>query len=347
MAAASLAGKHARVDKQDGLHRVNFTRDLRQIADLIEICFAQQMDTGGRAAVNEMRAVSYLGPLLAVFSWLDRISPGIGTGYVWRANGKVVGNVSLYRAGMHPEFGEGWLIANVAVHPDYRRQGIAQAMMEASIELTRREHGRWIALEVDASNSGARTLYERLHFQTYETLSQWECVGYYGNTSAIIDPHWMVLLRMPGETAEEMNLVLRRARRGAMAWTHPIDRHQIYDSLFDSFLSFLAATPKEHWLLSDSNNPARILGALWIESYGMRSVRISHFLDPDVTDPRGRTALLDSFFGQDSYQGWTLKLETLADDPAVENLLLSRNFRKLRSLTQMRLMLHDHSRDGM
>jgi GNAT superfamily N-acetyltransferase len=341
VAAASLVNKQASTSKNEGLQQVDFIRDLRQIADLIEICFADHMDTGGRAAVNEMRAVSYLGPFLILLSWLDRISPGIGTGYVWRVDNKVVGNVSMYRAGYHPDLGEGWLIANVAVHPDYRRQGIAEAMMKAAVAHAYRHHARWATLEVDAKNVGARALYEKLDFTTYETLSQWECIGYYGETQALPDPRWLVLLRVPGEAAQEMDLILHRARVGAMAWTHPIDRSQIYDGVFDSLLAVISASPKEHWLLSDHMNPAHLLGVLWIEALGMRSVRISQFLDPDLLDAGGRRALLEHLLNMNAYHGWSIRIETPADDVPVENLLLSRNFRRLRSLTQMRLMLNN------
>src|SRR5512139_386851 len=104
--AAALAQRRP-TKRDDGLQPTSFPRDLGQIAELIELCFASQMDTGGRSAVSEMKAISKLGPLVWLLALIDRYVAGLGTGFVWRINGKVVGNVSLYRAGSHPYLGPG------------------------------------------------------------------------------------------------------------------------------------------------------------------------------------------------------------------------------------------------
>ena len=55
-------------------------------------------------------------------------------------------------------------ICNVAVLPEFRRQGIAVRLMRAQIDLARRAGMSEITLEVRSSNSPARALYERLGF---------------------------------------------------------------------------------------------------------------------------------------------------------------------------------------
>ena len=53
---------------------------------------------------------------------------------------------------------------NVAVHPDYRRKGIAEALVNGLVEELKRKESRCLTLEVRASNVPAIALYEKLGF---------------------------------------------------------------------------------------------------------------------------------------------------------------------------------------
>jgi len=53
---------------------------------------------------------------------------------------------------------------NVAVHPDYRRQGIAEKLCMALVEALKGRGNHSLTLEVRASNEPARKLYEKLGF---------------------------------------------------------------------------------------------------------------------------------------------------------------------------------------
>ena len=56
-------------------------------------------------------------------------------------------------------------IHNVAVHPRYRRQGVARAMLGDIIESATKKDFRRITLEVRRSNDAAQTLYRSLGFE--------------------------------------------------------------------------------------------------------------------------------------------------------------------------------------
>ena len=53
---------------------------------------------------------------------------------------------------------------NIAVHPDYRRQGIAEALVLALVSRLKSEGNYQLTLEVRASNTPAQRLYEKLGF---------------------------------------------------------------------------------------------------------------------------------------------------------------------------------------
>ena len=59
---------------------------------------------------------------------------------------------------------DAWHIMNIAVSPDFRRRGIATALLERLFELTDDRSRRGYTLEVRVTNSGAIRLYERLGF---------------------------------------------------------------------------------------------------------------------------------------------------------------------------------------
>ena len=53
---------------------------------------------------------------------------------------------------------------NIAVHPEYRRRGIAEALIDALVNALREKGSRALSLEVRASNDPAIALYEKLGF---------------------------------------------------------------------------------------------------------------------------------------------------------------------------------------
>ncbi len=54
---------------------------------------------------------------------------------------------------------------NIAVHPDFRRRGLAQELITALIAALRERGSRCLTLEVRTSNAPAKGLYEKMGFQ--------------------------------------------------------------------------------------------------------------------------------------------------------------------------------------
>ena len=55
-------------------------------------------------------------------------------------------------------------ILNLAVHPGFRRQGIATVLMKDALDTLEKKGCRFLYLEVRVSNLAARTFYERFGF---------------------------------------------------------------------------------------------------------------------------------------------------------------------------------------
>ncbi len=67
---------------------------------------------------------------------------------------------------------ESWaIITRLIVSESQRRQGLALLLMQAAIGVSRYEGANKICLQVDRSNIGAQTLYEKLGFRVHHTYS--------------------------------------------------------------------------------------------------------------------------------------------------------------------------------
>lgn len=145
-------------------------RDLLAVADLIELCFAERLDADGHRYIRQMRAAAKNRLTLGI---AGRVSPSL-IGYVWDEGGRIVGNLSLL-----PIFAVGrrsYLIANVAVHPDYRRRGIANSLTEAALQYARKRGASSVWLQVNQENPGAIHLYQSFGFVERARRTTWHSV---------------------------------------------------------------------------------------------------------------------------------------------------------------------------
>ena len=108
-----------------------------QIADLEKICFSDPW--------SEKSVASELENKLAF--WLVAVEGNRVAGYI--GSQTVMDETDMM---------------NVAVHPDFRRQGIAEALVNGLVEHLKTMGSHCLTLEVRASNAPAIALYEKLGF---------------------------------------------------------------------------------------------------------------------------------------------------------------------------------------
>jgi GNAT superfamily N-acetyltransferase len=81
-------------------------------------------------------------------------------------NNQIAGTVTFYPQGTNNGWPEGWAgIRLLAVHPDYRGQGISRALMEECIRRCRERGIKTIGLHTTSLMKIAREMYERMGFK--------------------------------------------------------------------------------------------------------------------------------------------------------------------------------------
>lgn len=166
------------------IRRFEARRDLGRVADLIEICFADTLDPDGARYIQRMRSAAGDPNMLRWASisaeWGNRTMGG----YVWEEDGLLVGNLSLIPYSVHGK--RRYLIANVAVHPEYRRRGIARQLTSQAITFCRQQGIPEVWLHVREENDPAVSLYRSLNFIERARRTTWHSQSDYarGETPA-------------------------------------------------------------------------------------------------------------------------------------------------------------------
>ncbi len=142
------------------------------MAKLLRIAFQDELGQREVAWLQEMETLGALSPLAWFVGQVSNALGGVLTGFVWEENGRIVGNVTISRLSA-----DNWLISNVAVHPDYRRRGVARRLMEAALDWIRDRDARWVLLQVRHDNVAAKTLYLDLGFVVVDTTMEMRCWG--------------------------------------------------------------------------------------------------------------------------------------------------------------------------
>ncbi|MDX1377337.1 MAG: GNAT family N-acetyltransferase [Anaerolineales bacterium] len=157
--------------KHPNMRPMSMFRDLPAVADLIELCFADSMDRDGRRYIADMRRASHDNSFL---KWASNMTENASlplTGFVWEENERIIGNASLI-----PFRDRGkriYLIANIAVHPDFRRRGIGRILTQRAMQYGWDKRSSALWLHVRDDNPGAIKLYEDLGFQEVVRRTTW------------------------------------------------------------------------------------------------------------------------------------------------------------------------------
>ncbi len=220
-------------------------RDLLEVADLIELCFINNMDSEGRDYVRYIRRVAQNSSLIRwVPGAAERVSLPLH-GYVWEEDGQIIGNLTLI-----PFFYRGhwlYLIANVGVHPDFRGQGIGRALTVRALEHIRDHHVHEAWLQVRDDNPIAINLYRSLGFVERVRRTTWQ-----GNSSPARDEkeppdsRIRIMPRQSGEW-EVQSRWLELTYPPEVSWNLSFDWRRLRPGLVRALGAWINGELFQHW----------------------------------------------------------------------------------------------------
>lgn len=228
-------------------------RDGHAVSRLLELCFNVEGESSRSSPFS----------LEGVRQQLERWAQGpfLPGGYIWEEDGKVVGNVSLIR--LNYQGRSIMLIANVAVHPDFRRRGIAHALMEQAIQSARERQGGEIWLQVRAENEGALRLYMQLKFTIQARRTVW-----YAKTTSQIPASFAFQTRaLPRSLWPLVRQWLERLHPSHLGWYHDWDWDQARPGWGMTLWRWILGIQSFQWISIGNGEPQAAL--LWFPS--MRS----------------------------------------------------------------------------
>jgi len=315
-----------------GLRPINLSRDLPQVVELLNVAFRPAMQAEGRAP-GMTRLSAHPGWVARWQQWRQGVVPG----FVWEENGRIVGNVSLLPTRRLGRF----IVANVAVHPDYRRRGIARALMEAVLDTVESHGAQVVVLQVRHDNDGAIRLYRSLGFYVVGSMTSWEAsyaqvrllpLEVSGRRPDQVGPFYIRPLR--GHEWRAAWDLDRRSLAADLNWPDPLQPDAYRLDLWRRIDRLFGGRHTENWVAVSPAN--ELVGVASVVSEWGRA----HALSLRVPEPwRGdaERPLLAKLLRRLQYLPRRhVRLEHPAGDTFVTDLLCEANFSARRTLTVMR-----------
>jgi ribosomal protein S18 acetylase RimI-like enzyme len=243
------------------LRPLNILRDLPAVADLVENCFADTMDAEGRRYIQQLRRSSQDNAFLRWASTAVETTSMPLAGYVWVENNEIVGNASLIP--FRHEARKYYLVANVAVRPEYRRKGIGRTLTLAAMQHARQKHASAIWLHVRDDNPGAIELYSKLGFVEQARRTTWHAKP---DRNASPDGLGMTFSNHPARDWSRQESWLRRLYPELIAWYQTMPWTTLRPGFGPALYRFFVESEVKNWTVRTGN---RLDGVLtWQPLYG-------------------------------------------------------------------------------
>jgi ribosomal protein S18 acetylase RimI-like enzyme len=314
-----------------GPRPVNLNTDIPEILKLLELVFGASLDAEGRQMfagnANALESPAIL--------W--RLSPAaakLALGFVWEEDGRIVGNVTM----LTTETPGRYLVVNVAVHPDFRRRGIARLLMKQVENGVRQRQGGQILLQVVKQNQAAIELYNSLNYTTIGSMTHW--------TASVSRLRRLELnLERPGPRIRELKrhewrtafALDRQALHADLNWPE-LPKPDMYKTGFwVSAINFLNGRQAETWATTDGQK--KLVGLAMLSSEWGRSHEAAIRVHPEWVGRLERPLLAKLIRRVQNLPRRNVQIDHPDEDELMNALLQEANFQPRRTLTHMRLDL--------
>ena len=312
-------------DVSSPIRPINMTRDMQAVMRLLNRVFSPTLDQEGRRALNSMSNQPSLTHRIQQFG--SKVAPG----FIWEQGGTLIGNVSVIPTRDKSRV----IIANVAVHEKYRRRGIAQALMEATLDHLEQRDIRTVMLQVDVDNDGAARLYRHLGFRTLGSTTYWRAAS--GTLREIATSADYTVRPLRGHEHAKAFRLDRNSFPADLNWPDPVSSKTYRGSLWRSLDNFLNGRSEEHWVIDDGHGDLLALGSIWGD-WG-RPYRITLRVHPDYQQELTRPLFAKISRRLGYLRRRHASVEHIYQDELTGHLLNAANFQPKRHLTTMRLDL--------
>ncbi len=317
-----------------GARPINMNKDLPQVVRLLERVFGESVRDG-----QQIFSPGGLADTPA-FLWrlnvnMNRLSPG----FVWEENGRIVGNVTLLPSRPASRF----LVANVAVHPDYRRRGIARLLMNEVLADIRQRNGRTALLQVDKDNTAAVTLYRELGFESLGHMTHWRTTStrlrliQADDAAATWDDPAPSIRPLANHLWSEAYDLDRLAVPAAFDWPDVLPANNYKRPWWQRLVDFLNGRHVEVWATQNQQQQVNGLAAIYGELGQPHYLKIR--VHPDWQGKLERPLLAKLLRRLDYLSRRNIRIDHPDDDETMNKLLREANFTIKRTLTHMRLRL--------
>lgn len=242
---ASLSSPHRQAVATAYIRPFNLGRDRYALSHLLQQVFSATLDPHEK---QSLQAISFSPP---PWEW-GLVSMGLPSGFIWEREHKLIGNISLIPTQNRRRI----IIANVAVHPNFRRRGIGRQLLEHSLRHLQKQGVKTVQLQVDHDNEGATALYEELGFVGQGVISywfagakQWRNLSNSGlwptQLGEAIEP-------LEASQAEEAYQLDVACVPPLLRWPDPISPHDYRPTLWQKLDDFLNGRTHEVWSATEN-----------------------------------------------------------------------------------------------